>query len=126
MTDHTLKKLFDEARRQDASNTPGFQRVLRKQAAAPKASSAFGWKPFAFAAALLVAAALLAFSVIPKNEIHTAAEIEQWAAISDWTASSDAILAENTPCIGVPLSTSSDLLFESAPISSGPSKNQNL
>ena len=126
MTDHTLKKLFDEARRQDASNTPGFQCVLRKQAVATKDSPAFGWMPFAFAAALLVAAALLAFSVIPKNETHTAAEIEQWAVISDWTASSDTILAENPPCIGVPLSTSSDLLFESAPISSGPSKNQNL
>jgi DnaJ-domain-containing protein 1 len=126
MTDHTLKKLFDEARQQDASNMPGFQRVLRKQEASPKASPAFGWMPFALAAALLVAAALLAFSVIPKNETHTAAEIEQWAVISDWTASSDTILAENTPGIGVSLSTSSDLLFESAPLSSGPSKNQNL
>lgn len=126
MTDHTLKKLFDEARQQDASNMPGFQRVLRKQAALPKASPAFGWMPFALATALLMAAALLAFSVIPKNETHTVAEIEQWAAISDWTASSDTILAENTPCIGVSLSTSSDLLFESAPSSSGSSKNQNL
>lgn len=126
MTDHTLKKLFDEARRQDASNTPGFQCVLRKQEASLKDSAAFGWMPFALAAALLFAAALIAFSVLPKNETHTAAEIEQWAAISDWTASSDTILAENTPCIGVSLSTSSDLLFESAPISSGPSKNQNL
>jgi DnaJ-domain-containing protein 1 len=126
MTDHTLKKLFDEARQQDASNMPGFQRVLRKQAASPKASPAFGWMPFALAVALLVAAALLSFSIIPKNETHTAAEIEQWAAISDWTASSDTILAENTPCIGVSLSTSSDLLFESAPSSSGSSKNQNL
>ena len=126
MTDHTLKKLFNEAKRQDASNMPGFQRLLRKQAASPKASPAFGWMPLAFAAALLVAAALLTFSVLSKNETHTAAEIEQWAAISDWTASSDTILAENTSCIGVPLSTSSDLLFESAPISSGPSKNQNL
>lgn len=112
MTDHTLKKLFDEAKRQDASNTPGFQRMLRKQAVATKDSPALGWMPFALAAAFLVTAALFAFSVIPKNEIHTAAEIEQWAAISDWTASSDTILAENTPCIGVPLSTSSDLLFE--------------
>ena len=85
MTDHTLKKLFDEARRQDASNTPGFQRVLRKQAVATKDSPAFGWMPLAFAAALLVDAALLAFSVLPKNETHTAEEIEQWAAISDWT-----------------------------------------
>ena len=126
MTDHTLKKLFNEARRQDASNMPDFQRVLRKQAVEHKDSPAFGWLPFALAVALLVAAALLAFSVLPKNETHTAAEIEQWAVISDWTASSDTILAENTPCIGVPLSTSSDLLFESAPISSGPSKNQNL
>jgi DnaJ-domain-containing protein 1 len=126
MTDHTLKKLFNEARRQDASNMPDFQRVLRKQAVEHKDSPAFGWLPFALAVALLVAAALLAFSVLPKNETHTAAEIEQWAAISDWTASSDAILAENTPCIGVPLSTSSDLLFESTPISSDTSKNQNL
>ncbi|MFM8717572.1 MAG: hypothetical protein ACKOF3_12450 [Spartobacteria bacterium] len=126
MTEHTLKKLFDEARRQDAINAPGFQRVLRKQAVASKDSPAWGWLPFAFAATLLVAATLLAFSVLPKNETHTAAELEQWAAISDWTASSDTILAENTPCIGVPLSTSSDLLFESAPSSSGPGKNQNL
>ena len=126
MTDHTLKKLFNEAKRQDASDMPGFQRLLRKQAVATKDSPAFGWMPLAFAAALLVAAALLTFSVLSKNETHTAAEIEQWAAISDWTASSDAILAENTPCIGVPLSTSSDLLFESTPISSDTSKNQNL
>jgi hypothetical protein len=126
MTDHTLKKLFDEARRQDARNTLSFQRVLHKQAAVPKDSPAFGWMPFAVAVALLAAAALLAFSVLPKNETHSTAEVEQWAAISDWTASSDTILAENTPCIGVSLSTSSDLLFESAPISSGPSKNQNL
>lgn len=126
MNDHTLKKLFDESRRQDARSVPGFQRVLRRQAVATKESPAFGWMPFAFAAALLVAAALLAFSILPKNETHTAAEIEQWAAMSDWTASSDAILAENSPCIGVPLSTSSDLLFESAPISSGSAKNQNL
>ena len=126
MTDHTLKKFFDEARRQDADNTPGFQRVLRKQAVATKDSPAFGWMPFALAVALLVAAALLAFSILPNSETHSAAEVEQWAAISDWTASSDAILAENTPCIGVPLSTSSDLLFESTPISSDTSKNQNL
>ena len=126
MTDHTLKKLFDEARRQDADNTPSFQRVLRKQATAPQDSPAFGWMPFALAVALLVAAALLAFSILPNSETHSAAEVEQWAAISEWTASSDAILAENTPCIGVPLSTSSDLLFESTPISSDPSKNQNL
>jgi DnaJ-domain-containing protein 1 len=126
MTDHTLKNLFDEARRQDASNTPGFQRVLHKQAASPKDSPGFGWMPFAMASALLAAAALLAFSILPKNETHTAAEIEQWAAMSDWTASSDTILAENTSCIGVSLSTSSDLLFESAPISSSPSNNQNL
>jgi DnaJ-domain-containing protein 1 len=126
MTDHTLKKLFDEARRQDADNTPRFQRVLRKQAVATKDSPAFGWMPFALAVALLVAAALLAFSILPNSETHSAAEVEQWAAISDWTASSDAILAENTPCIGVPLSTSSDLLFESTPISSDTSKNQNL
>ena len=126
MTDHTLKKLFGEARQQDAINMSGFQRVLRKQAVATKDSPAFGWMPFALAAVLLVAAALLAFSVPPKNETHTAAEIEQWAVISDWTASSDTILAENTPSIGVSLSTSSDLLFESAPLSSGPSKNQNL
>jgi DnaJ-domain-containing protein 1 len=126
MTDHTLKKLFDEARRQDADNTPSFQRVLRKQAVATKYSPAFGWMPFALAVALLVAAALLAFSILPNSETHSAAEVEQWAAISDWTASSDAILAENTPCIGVPLSTSSDLLFESTPISSDTSKNQNL
>jgi hypothetical protein len=126
MNDHTLKKLFDEARRQDADNTPGFQRLLCKQAVATKDSPALGWMPFALAAALLLVAALLAFSVLPKSEPHLAAEVEQWAAISDWTASSDAMLAENTPCIGVPLSTSSDLLFESAPISSGSSKNQNL
>jgi DnaJ-domain-containing protein 1 len=126
MTDHTLKKLFDEARRQDADNTPRFQRVLRKQAVATKDSPAFGWMPFALAVALLVAAALLAFSILPNSETNSAAEVEQWAAISDWTASSDAILAENTPCIGVPLSTSSDLLFESTPISSDTSKNQNL
>lgn len=126
MTDHTLKKLFDEARRQDADNTPRFQRVLRKQAVATKDSPAFGWMPFALAVALLVAAALLAFSILPNSETHSAAEVEQWAAISEWTASSDAILAENTPCIGVPLSTSSDLLFESTPISSDTSKNQNL
>jgi DnaJ-domain-containing protein 1 len=126
MTDHTLKKLFDEARRQDADNTPGIQRVLRKQAVATKDSPAFGWMPFVLAVALLVAAALLAFSILPKSETHSAAEVEQWAAISDWTASSDAILAENTPCIGVSFSTSSDLLFEFTPISSGSSKNQNL
>jgi len=126
MTDHTLKKLFDQAKRQDASNTPGFQRVLRKQGAATKSRSALEWMPLAFATALLVAAALLTFSVLPKSETHTAAEIEQWAAISDWTASSDALLAENTPCIGVPLSTSSDMLFESTPASPSASKNQNL
>jgi hypothetical protein len=126
MTDHTLKKLFDEARRQDARNTLSFQRVLHKQAAVPQDSPAFGWMPFAVAAAVLAAAAFLTFSVLPNNETHTTAEIEQWAAISDWTASSDAILAENTPCIGVSLSTSSDLLFESAPTSSSSSKNQNL
>jgi len=124
MTDHTLKKLFDEARRQDADNTPGFQRVLRKQAVATKDSPAFGWMPFALAAALLVAAALLAFSVLPKSETHSAAEVEQWAAISEWTASSDAILAENSAVIGVSLSTSSDMLFESLPSSS--TTNQNL
>jgi hypothetical protein len=82
--------------------------------------------PFACAAALLVAAALLAFSVLPSNETPSAAEVEQWAAISEWTASSDVMLAENIPSIGVPLSTSSDLIFESFPASSNPSKNQNL
>ena len=78
----------------------------------------------AFAAALFVAAALIAFSVLPKNEPHTTAEVEQWAAISDWTASSDAILAENSAVIGFSLSTSSDMLFESLPSSS--TTNQNL
>lgn len=124
MNDHTLKKLFDEARRQDADNTPSFQRVLRKQAVATKDSPAFGWMPFALAVALLVAAALLAFSILPNSETHSAAEVEQWAAISDWTASSDAILAENSAVIGVSLSTSSDMLFESLPSSS--TTNQNL
>ena len=124
MTDHTLKKLFDEARRQDADNTPGFQRVLRKQIAPTTDSTSTGWMLFAFAAALFVAAALIAFSVLPKNEPHTTAEVEQWAAISDWTASSDAILAENSAVIGFSLSTSSDMLFESLPSSS--TTNQNL
>lgn len=126
MTDPTLEKLFDEARRQDASNAPSFHRVLRKQAAAAKDAPAFGWMSVAVAFALLAVAALLAFSVLPKNETHTVAEVEQWAVISDWTASSDAILVENTLCIGVPLSTSSDLLFEVSPISNSPGKNQNL
>ena len=126
MTDHTLKKFFDDTKRQDASNTPSFHRVLRKQAATNKDSSIFRWMPFALAAALLVAAALLAFSILPKNDTHTVAEVEQWAVISDWTPSSDAVFAENAPGIGVSLSTSSDLLFEFAPFSSSLSKNQKL
>jgi hypothetical protein len=126
MTDHTLKKLFDEAKRQDSDNTPSFQRVVHKKPVAAKSSPSFGWMPFAFAAALLVAAALLAITSLPKNETHTTAEVEQWAAISEWTASSDAILAENTSSIGVSFSTSSDMLFESTPSSSETSKSQNL
>ena len=126
MTEHTLKKLFEEAKQQDADNVPGFQRLLHKQAATPKDSPDLGWMQFAFAAALLVAAALLAFSIIPKSETHTAADVEQWATISEWTAPSDAILAANTPSIGVSFSTSSDFLFESTPISSETSKKQNL
>jgi DnaJ-domain-containing protein 1 len=124
MTDHTLKKLFEKAKQQDADNTPGFQRVLRKQITPTRDSASSGWMPFAFTAALFVAAALIAFSVLPKNESHTTAEIEQWAAISEWNASSDAILAENSAVIGVSLSTSSDMLFESLPSSS--TTNQNL
>lgn len=126
MTDHTFKKLFDEAKRRDADDVPSFQRLLRKNP--PKANEApgWGWMSFACAAALLVVAALLAFSVLSPNETHTAVEVEQWAAISEWNASSDAILAENIPSIGVSFSTSSDLIFESSPASSSFSKNQNL
>jgi len=123
MTDHTLKKLFSELKKQDSGSTPNFQCMIRKQASASDDPHTFGWMSYALVAAFVLAAALLAFSVLPKNESHTAAEIEQWAAITDWTASSDAILAENTPSIGGSFSTSSDMLFES---SSGPNKNQKL
>jgi hypothetical protein len=126
MTDHTLKKFFDEAKRRDAHNLPSFRSLLRKDPPKAKEAPGWGWMPFACAAALLIAAALLAFSVLPSNEPPSAAEVEQWAAISEWTASSDVMLAENIPSIGVPLSTSSDLIFESSPASSSPSKNQNL
>jgi hypothetical protein len=126
MTDHTFKKLFDEAKRRDAENAPSFQRLLRKNPAKANEAPGWGWMPFACAAALLLVAALLAFSVLPPSETHTAAEVEQWAAISEWTASSDVILAENIPSIGVPLSTSSDLIFEISPTPSNPVKNQNL
>lgn len=126
MTDHTLKKLFSELKRQDSQNVPNFQRMLQRQTRAANEPLALGWIPFAWAAALLMAAALLAFSVFPKTESHTASELEQWAAMTDWTPSSDAILAENTPAIGVSISTSSDLLFESSSVSSGPNTNQKL
>ncbi len=126
MTDHTFKKLFEESKKRDAENAPSFQRLLRKNPAKANEAPGWGWMPFACAAALLVAAALLAFSILPSNETPSAAEVEQWAAISEWTASSDVMLAENIPSIGLPLSTSSDLIFESSPASSSPSKNQNL
>ena len=126
MTDQSLKKLFDESKVEDAIGAPGFQRVLHKQVAATPGSPAYGWLPFAAAAALFTVAALFSFMILPKNETPIVAEVEQWGVISGWTPPSDAILAENIPCIGVPLSTSSDLLFESTPSSSGPGKNQNL
>ena len=126
MTDHTFKKLFEESKKRDAENAPSFQRLLRKNPAKVNEAPGWGWMPFACAAALLLVAALLAFSVLTPNETHTAAEVEQWAAISEWTASSDLILAENIPSIGVPLSTSSDLIFEFSPTPSNPVKNQNL
>jgi hypothetical protein len=125
MTDQTLKNLFEETKHQDADNTPSFQRVLRKQAAPVTDSAAPGWMPFALAATLLVAA-LVAFSVLPKNESHATEEVDQWASISEWTASSDAILAENAPAIGVSFSTPSDVLFDSTPNSPETTKNQNL
>lgn len=126
MTDHTFKKLFVEAKRQDASNTPSFQRMLRKQAHSAEDPHTWTWMPFATAAAFLFAAAIFPFSVFPKNENYSEAEIEQWSVISDWTASSDAIVTEKNFSMEFTLSIPSDQLFESAPISSNPNKNQNL
>ena len=126
MTDHTLKKLFNELKKEDSENTPNFQCMIRKQASTSDDPQTFGWMSYALVVALVLAAALLAFSVLPKNESDTATEVEQWAAITDWKASSDAILAENIPSIGGSLSTSSDMLFESSSVSSVPNKNQKL
>ena len=126
MTDHTLKKLFDEAKKLDANNVPSFRRLLRTEPVEGNEAHGWRWMPFACAVALLVAAALLAFSIFPQNETHATSEVEQWAAISEWTASSDVILAENIPTIGVSFSTSSDLIFESSSDSTNSSKNHNL
>lgn len=127
MTDHTLKKLFSELKKQDSQNVPNFQRMFQRQTIqADQETLARGWMPFAFAAALLTVGALLAFSILPKNDNHMPSEIEQWSAITNWTPSSDSILAENTPAIGVSISTSSDMLFEFPSVSSSPNTKQKL
>jgi hypothetical protein len=123
MTDHTLKKLFEDVRRQDAENAPSFQRLLRTQRSSEIRTSPSPWMSVAFASVLLLAA-VLAFSVLSKNSTLSPEEAEQWAAITDWSAPSDLILAENTTTSSESFSTFSDTLFEFVPTSSD--KTQNL
>jgi len=123
MTDHTLKKLFEDVRRQDTENAPSFQRLLRTQRSSENRTSPSPWMSVAFASVLLLAA-VLAFSVLSKNSTLSPEEAEQWAAITDWSAPSDLILAENTTTSSESFSTFSDILFELVPTSSD--KTQNL
>jgi len=123
MTDRTLKKLFEDVRRQDAENAPSFQRLLRTQQSSENRTSPSLWISVAFASVLLLAA-VLAFSVLSKNSTLSPEEAEQWAAITDWSAPSDLILAENTTTSSQSFSTFSDTLFELVPTSSD--KTQNL
>jgi len=123
MTDRTLKKLFEDVRRQDAENAPSFQRLLRTQRSSENRTSPSPWMSVAFASVLLLAA-VLAFSVLSKNSTLSPEEAEQWAAITDWSAPSDLILAENTTTSSESFSTFSDTLFELVPTSSD--KTQNL
>jgi len=123
MTDHTLKKLFEDVRRQDAQNAPSFERLLRTQRSSENRTSSGIWMPLAFASVLFLAA-VLAFSVLSKNSTLSSEEVEQWTAIASWSAPSDSILAENTTTSSESFSTFSDSLFEFVPTSSD--KTQNL
>jgi hypothetical protein len=122
MTDYTLKKLFEDVRRQDAENAPSFQRLLRTQRSSENRTSPSTWMPVALASVLLLAA-VLAFSVLSKNSTLSPKEVEQWAAITDWSAPSDLILAENTTTSRESYSTFSDTLFEFAPTSTDQTQN---
>lgn len=123
MTDHTLKKLFEDVRRQDAENAPSFGRLLRTQRSTENRASPRTWMPVAFASVLILAA-VLAFSVLSKNSTLWPKEAAQWAAITDWSAPSDWILAESTTTSSESFSTFSNTLFEFVPTSSD--KTQNL
>ena len=114
MTDEKLKSLFCEMRIEDESETPDFEKLVRRSDLTIHKFAAWRIAAAITIVILLGAIASLMMTSLKKTIQETAASQSQesWSLISNWQASTDNLLALNNTQHGGTFTTSTDSFLE--------------